>query len=612
VTRLQTAAIVALGVLVFPERHADAQVTIDPVSPRWGESITITAEPNPADAANQTFTRSDRLYVVLGTFQKGVSTPFRPWAPMSWDGRRFVGTITLPDGCEAGYVWLATAERNFAFATNSRSFTCRTREGAFPPGALISGLTWGGRDAANWKADVQTDLAVLRPMADHGWAYAILWLFRLSHESSIFTKEERLREVERVEHEETNRTPGLLTSLAYGYVAAGATAKAFERLKELCDRFPESELTPSLGLYRGYAAASSEPEFRPELDRLVEQVAVRAPANKGLRNLFTMVSTTPRLVPPQTLREIATRWMRDDPAIMHPYYLLATALAGPSASPEQQAEAEATVNRAIDLSLRARPFETTEYRLYQRAYELRSRLRAARGDLAGALADARMAQAVAVDKVGADAMGAEADLWRRLGFGNRAEDLAIEAYRLGSLTVEALLKDMYVARTGGDAGFRDYLIARLRERGVSSTPAFRPAPSFSTTMIDGTRIDASIFQNRITVLDFWFFNCPPCRVERPKLNDLVAEFAPQVRFVGFSIDRPGPLKTYLAANPFKFEVVAESDEIVRAFGVRGFPTYMIVDRAGKIVWASGNDDDRVERLRAMIVRVLASQSAKPD
>jgi hypothetical protein len=39
---------------------------------------------------------------------------------------------------------------------------------------------------------------------------------------------------------------------------------------------------------------------------------------------------------------------------------------------------------------------------------------------------------------------------------------------------------------------------------------------------------------------------------------------------------------------------------------------MVIDRTGTIVWMSGSDDDRVERLRAMIVRVLASQPAKPQ
>src|SRR2546422_1979156 len=59
-----------------------------------------------------------------------------------------------------------TLFRSFAFKTNSRSFVCKTAEGTFPPGALISGLTWGGRDASTWKADVAEDLTALRTRSE--------------------------------------------------------------------------------------------------------------------------------------------------------------------------------------------------------------------------------------------------------------------------------------------------------------------------------------------------------------------------------------------------------------------------------------------------------------
>jgi peroxiredoxin len=203
-------------------------------------------------------------------------------------------------------------------------------------------------------------------------------------------------------------------------------------------------------------------------------------------------------------------------------------------------------------------------------------------------------------------MAAEAELWLQAGDARKAQEVGLDAYRLGSLKVEALLKRLYVARTGGDAGFGDDLIVRLRGRGGAAATALRPTPAFSTTTLDGARIDAASFQGRTTVLDFWFINCPPCRVERPLLNDLVAEFGDKVRYVGFSTDPADRLRQYVRETPFKFEVVPDSDGIARAFGVSAFPTYMIVNPAGSIVWISGNGDDRVERLRAMIVRVLAA------
>ena len=89
----------------------------------------------------------------------------------------------------------------------------------------------------------------------------------------------------------------------------------------------------------------------------------------------------------------------------------------------------------------------------------------------------------------------------------------------------------------------------------------------------------------------------------------MAEFGDRVRFVGFALDSPEALRDYLVSNPYHYEVVARSEAIADAFGVRSFPQHMIIDRSGKIVWLSGNDDDRIERLRATIFRVLASQPA---
>jgi thiol-disulfide isomerase/thioredoxin len=606
-TRSQKAVTLAFGVLALSARAARAQVTIEPASPRWGESITITVEPNRGANDDQRVDPGDQLFAVLSLIKKGPMPPFeRSWTPMTWDGRRFVARMTLPGGCEMASVRAYTAERSVDGTT--AYFICRTTDGKVPPGALISALTWGGRDTSNWKAEVAEDLAALRVTADHGWEYAQLWTFRVGNERGTFTKDELLKDVQRVEREETSRTPGLLFSLFRGYELAGQTGTAFERLKEICDRYPDSEITTRDALHLGTAAIVNRPEFAPELGRLLAQVAARAPENRGLRVLLSRLTTNVPAVPLSTIREIATGWMRDHPDEMAPHYLLASALAREPGVPEQLREAETLVNKAIDLSLQPHPLDFSDWGHRQKAFELRSRLRAGHGDLAGAVADARMAQLVARDKAGAEDLSMEAGLWQRMGYGRRAEGLALDAFRLGSLQAEGLLKSMYVARTGGDAGFGDYLIARLRERTTTSGPALRPTPAFSATTLDGAKVDASSLAGRVTVLDFWFIGCPPCRAERPKLNDIVAEFGDKVRFVGFALDSTASLKKYLAESPFKYEIVPDSEATSKAFGVDSFPRHMVMDRAGRIVWMSSSDDDRIERLRAMIVRVLASDA----
>ena len=97
------------------------------------------------------------------------------------------------------------------------------------------------------------------------------------------------------------------------------------------------------------------------------------------------------------------------------------------------------------------------------------------------------------------------------------------------------------------------------------------------------------------------------RCEIPADAGVFGQFGGKVRFVGFALDAAAALHKYQAATPFKYEIVPDSEPIAKAFGIDSYPRHMVIDRTGKIVWLSGSDDDRIERLRAMIVRVLASE-----
>ena len=583
-------------------RAAPAQVTIAPESPRWGETITITADPPEGVNETQRFYKTHQLYAVLQLQHQGLGSPRDALTvPMTWDGQRFVGRMALPEGCEAASVTHATPER--IFETARASFVCRKVDGSLPPGSVIAGLFVGlGRKESNWKNNVEQDLEGLRKVKGHGWEYSQLWLFSWSEEKT--PPDERLRQVEQVEREAgENPGPALLSSLVFGYFRAGQPRKGFERLKQLCDRFPHSPYTASLGIYFATAAVVNNPEFEGELNGLLARVAKTAPENKGLREVFARLATKAPDVPLKTLRLIAERWIADQPTGMEPHYILATALAR---VPNLGAEAEAELSQAINLSLQPHPFRFYERAPRQKAFRLRSELRAGRGDLLGAIADARMAQLVAEDKVGADDLSTEAALWQRLGYSQKAESLALEAYRRGSLKAEAVLKEAYIARTGRDEkGFRDYLIDALRKVELAGDSSFKAVPSFSATTLAGVKVDPASLGNKITVVDFWFIGCPPCRAERPKLNAIVDEFGDRVRFLSFALDKPDALKTYLNSNPFKYEIVPESEQLARLFAVQSFPSHMIIDRNGRIVWVAGTEEDRIERLRTMIFRLLA-------
>src|SRR3989442_6956666 len=137
---MQLAAALILAAAVV--HSASAQVAIAPESPRWGETITITADPSVWANETQRFYKSDQLYAVLHTYHQSLGSPRDALSiPMAWDGHRFVGRVALPEGCDAGWVTAATAERYFE--TASSKFVCRRPDGSLPPGAVIAGLFVG-------------------------------------------------------------------------------------------------------------------------------------------------------------------------------------------------------------------------------------------------------------------------------------------------------------------------------------------------------------------------------------------------------------------------------------------------------------------------------------
>jgi len=61
---------------------------------------------------------------------------------------------------------------------------------------------------------------------------------------------------------------------------------------------------------------------------------------------------------------------------------------------------------------------------------------------------------------------------------------------------------------------------------------------FQAHDIKGALVDIKSLKGKIVVLNFWFIRCPPCRMERPYLNELVDEYAgdSNIVFIAVSLD----------------------------------------------------------------------------
>jgi peroxiredoxin len=109
-------------------------------------------------------------------------------------------------------------------------------------------------------------------------------------------------------------------------------------------------------------------------------------------------------------------------------------------------------------------------------------------------------------------------------------------------------------------------------------------PSFKTKDMQGTKINLKELAGKVIVLNFWFINCPPCRREIPELNSLVKSYNSDSStvFIAIALDSYRELKEFLKEMPFEYNIVDNGKFLANRYGVKAFPTNVVVDRQGII------------------------------
>jgi len=113
------------------------------------------------------------------------------------------------------------------------------------------------------------------------------------------------------------------------------------------------------------------------------------------------------------------------------------------------------------------------------------------------------------------------------------------------------------------------------------------AVDFDVTDIKGKKYKLSELKGKVVALNFWFVECKPCIMEMPELNELVEEFkGKEVVFLAIAINNQKQLKKFLKKTDFKYKVISSGQSVSDSYGIKGFPTNVIIDQNGLIQYAS--------------------------
>lgn len=108
-----------------------------------------------------------------------------------------------------------------------------------------------------------------------------------------------------------------------------------------------------------------------------------------------------------------------------------------------------------------------------------------------------------------------------------------------------------------------------------------PAPLFEARLLDGRLVKLNDYRGRPLLLHFWASWCPVCRFEQESIDSISQE--KQVLTVSLDEMSPADLRHWMLDQGLSYPVVHDrTGEIAQQYGIRGVPSSIIIDAAGRI------------------------------
>jgi thiol-disulfide isomerase/thioredoxin len=125
------------------------------------------------------------------------------------------------------------------------------------------------------------------------------------------------------------------------------------------------------------------------------------------------------------------------------------------------------------------------------------------------------------------------------------------------------------------------------------------APFWELPLVVGSgKLNLEQLKGKIVLLEFWFKNCGPCIAAVPELNGLKNKYnGLPFELVGINAeDTQKEAIWFVEKKKVTYTTVYEGNEIAKIYGISGYPTTVLLDKNGNVLYAGGFDKERIENL----------------
>lgn len=172
-------------------------------------------------------------------------------------------------------------------------------------------------------------------------------------------------------------------------------------------------------------------------------------------------------------------------------------------------------------------------------------------------------------------------------------------------------------------GTYKYPLARSNDEALRVGTA---APAFKLNDFEGKERTLEEFKGKVLVLDFWGTWCPPCRMAMPAVQTVHEKYKDRgvvVLGMNFEQNPKADPEKFKKDKGYTYQSLAKAQTVSGAYKVPGWPTFYVIGRDGKVVWAgvglesppggtsSSNQTDVVNYLESNLSQAIDKALTQP-